>query len=46
MFKTLRNALRARRTFNELSDLSDRQLVDIGVSRYELRAISKGEYRR
>lgn len=40
MFKNIRNAFsahaRRRRTFIELSNLSDRELNDIGISRGEI----------
>lgn len=34
------------RTLMELNRLTDRELEDIGISRFDIRAIAKGEYRR
>jgi len=43
MFKQFRNALavhaRRRRTYQELSRLSDRELNDIGIARGEIRRV-------
>jgi len=41
--KRARRALE-RRTFNELSSLTDHDLKDIGIARSDIRAISKGTF--
>lgn len=37
---------KARRTFKELSQLSDRELSDIGIARCDIYQVSKGIIRR
>ncbi len=41
LVETLRQARRARRTAAALSELSDRQLDDIGLTRGEIRSVSR-----
>jgi uncharacterized protein YjiS (DUF1127 family) len=43
-FKQLRRS-RYNRTFKELSRLTDRELNDIGISRYDIERISRGDAR-
>lgn len=38
--ETLKRYRTARRTMNELSKLSDRELSDIGIARCDIRAVS------
>lgn len=38
------NRQQARRTMNELSSLTDRELDDIGISRGDIRWVSEGRF--
>lgn len=40
MFKFLKKLRIYRRTYNELSGLSDRDLADLGISRYDISRIA------
>ena len=39
-FESFRRYRTARRTMNELSKLSDRELRDIGIARHEIRTVA------
>ena len=39
MFKTIKNYARKRRTYNELMALSDRHLLDLGLTRADIRSV-------
>ncbi|MHA1547460.1 MAG: DUF1127 domain-containing protein [Alphaproteobacteria bacterium] len=41
LVENYRNWRRARRTYDELSRLSARELADVGISRYEIREVAR-----
>ena len=41
--QTIQQVIRRRRTVGKLSELSDRQLTDIGISRYEISKLVWGK---
>lgn len=43
MLKFIKNKIRESSTYRELSRMSNRELADIGISRSDIRRISKGE---
>ncbi|WP_025897995.1 DUF1127 domain-containing protein [Sneathiella glossodoripedis] len=45
-YQNIRDYIQYRNTVRELGSLTDRELDDIGVSRSDIRAIAKGEFRR
>lgn len=45
MFKSFSNYIRYVRTVNELEQMSDRQLYDLGITRFDIRRVAKGHSR-
>lgn len=41
MFGRIKSYIRNRETINKLESLSDRELRDIGINRYEIRHVAK-----
>ena len=44
IFSSLERINARRRTIEELNKLSDQELLDIGISRYDILAIADGRY--
>jgi uncharacterized protein YjiS (DUF1127 family) len=44
LLSKIRSYLKYRETVRELSRLSDRELEDVGISRFQIQGIARGQY--
>ena len=44
LLSKIRTFLKYRETVRELSRLSDRELADVGISRFQIQGVARGSY--